>query len=110
MIEYVQPKNRVHAYFKKIVPRLATSFLGKKLIQIFAKITSTNKSPDGFIAEVITDKEKTYGLGYDVNILECGKSKLFHNRNFSDYSVKKWHYIQLFDRISIKNLLIFVKS
>ena len=47
---------------------------------------STNKNKDGFIANIITDKEETFGLGYGIDILECGICKLFNKHNFGKYA------------------------
>jgi len=45
-----------------------------------------NSHPDGFIANIITDKAETYGLGYGIDILDCGICKLFSNYSFQKYS------------------------
>ena len=47
---------------------------------------SKNLNPDGFIANIITDKKETLGLGYGVDILECGICKLFKKHNYQKYS------------------------
>jgi hypothetical protein len=39
----------------------------------------------GFIATIITDKKETLGLGYGVDILECGICKLFNKHNYQKY-------------------------
>ncbi|WP_373549566.1 L-2-amino-thiazoline-4-carboxylic acid hydrolase [Haliscomenobacter sp.] len=42
--------------------------------------------PDGFLANIITDKAETYGFGYGVDILECGICKLFKKHNYQRYA------------------------
>jgi hypothetical protein len=40
----------------------------------------------GFVARIITDPDETFGLGYGVDILECGICKLFNSHNYSRYA------------------------
>jgi hypothetical protein len=42
--------------------------------------------PEGFLAKVITDKNETYGLGYGIDILECGICKLFVKNSAQKYT------------------------
>lgn len=85
-IEYVQPKNKIQAYFKKTLPKLIDTRLGRIMVKLFAKKVGQNKSSEGFIAQIITDKNETFGLGYGVNILECGICKLFKKHNYAKYA------------------------
>ncbi|HEY1053826.1 MAG TPA: L-2-amino-thiazoline-4-carboxylic acid hydrolase, partial [Emticicia sp.] len=41
--------------------------------------------PDGFVAHIITNKKETNGLGYGVDIIECGICKLFKKHNYQKY-------------------------
>jgi hypothetical protein len=50
------------------------------------KKVSKRSHPDGFVANIITDKEETFGLGYGIDILECGICKLFKKHNYEKYS------------------------
>lgn len=84
--EYVRPKNMLHAFAKRIPPKLVGTWLGRKLSKLFDAKISRNKSKDGFIARVITDKDKTYGLGYGIDIIECGICKLFKKHNYYKYA------------------------
>lgn len=84
--QYVQPKNRLHAWWKTVMPKLVSSWVGQKLIKSFAKKIGTNDNPEGFIARIITDKKETFGLGYGVDIIECGICKLFQKHNYSRYA------------------------
>ena len=82
-IEFVQPKNKFQAFFKRLIPKLTNTWLGQRLIKAFHKRVSVNTNAEGFIANIITDKQATYGLGYGVDIIECGICKLFKKHNYS---------------------------
>ena len=56
------------------------------LIKILQRKVSKNKSKEGFVANIITNKEETYGIGYGVDILECGICKLFQKHNYYKYA------------------------
>ncbi|WP_247234242.1 L-2-amino-thiazoline-4-carboxylic acid hydrolase [Telluribacter sp. SYSU D00476] len=83
---YVQPKNRVHAFVKRQVPKLISTWPGQILIRAFQKKTMVNTSTEGFIAHIITDRQETFGIGYGVDILECGICKLFTKHNYFRYA------------------------
>jgi hypothetical protein len=85
-IEYVQPKSKVQEFFKRLLPKLTNTWLGQILIKEFHKRVSVNSNPDGFIANIITDKQETFGLGYGVDIIECGICKLFKKHNYTKYA------------------------
>ena len=57
--EYVKPKNVFHKFLKTIPPKLANTLLAKIFIKILKKKVGRNSNPEGFIAEIITDKEST---------------------------------------------------
>jgi hypothetical protein len=83
---YVQPKNRLQRYGKRLFPKLTTTWLGKNFIKVFHKRVSVNSNQDGFIANIITDKEETFGLGYGIDILECGICKLFNKHHYEKFA------------------------
>lgn len=85
-IEYVQPKNKIQAYFKRLLPKLTKTWFGQILIKAFHNRVSVNSNADGFVAKIITDKQETYGLGYGIDIIECGICKLFEKYNYSKYA------------------------
>lgn len=85
-IEYVQPINKVHAFLKRLLPGLISTWFGKILIKAFHKRVSVNNNPGGFIANIITDSRETYGLGYGIDIIECGICKLFKKHHYSKYA------------------------
>ncbi|MEB2787168.1 L-2-amino-thiazoline-4-carboxylic acid hydrolase [Algoriphagus persicinus] len=84
--EFVQPKNKVQEFFKRLLPKLTTTWLGQILIKAFHKRVSVNTNADGFVANIITDKQETFGLGYGIDIIECGICKLFKKHNYSKYA------------------------
>jgi hypothetical protein len=86
VIEYVRPKNKLHKLLKKLPVKLLNTWLAASLVKAFHEKVSKNSHPDGFIANIITDKDQTYGLGYGIDILECGICKLFSKHHFQKYS------------------------
>ena len=84
--EYVRPKNKLQQFLKKLPVKLINTKLATFFFKAFNKRVSRNSNPDGFIANIITDKKETLGLGYGVDILECGICKLFKKHNYQKYS------------------------
>ena len=84
--EYVRPKTKLQQLLKKLPAKLINTKLASYFLKIFNKRVSRNSNPDGFIAKIITDKKETLGLGYGVDILECGICKLFKKHNYQKYS------------------------
>lgn len=82
----VQPRNAIHAWFKKIPAKLVGTFWVRPLLSKFNQRVSVLGHPDGFRATILTDKAETYNLGYGVDILECGICKLFHKNGAQKYS------------------------
>lgn len=71
---------------KRIPAKLIGTGLWNVLIKVLAKKLGNNDNREGFIANIITSKEETYGLGYGVDIIECGVCKLFNKHNFGKYT------------------------
>jgi hypothetical protein len=86
VIDYVRPKNKVQLLFKKLPVKIINTWVARQLLKVFAKKVSRNENKGGFIAHIITDKNETYGLGYGVDILECGICKLFSKYNYHKYA------------------------
>ena len=84
--EYVQPKSKIQEYFKRLLPKLTNTWVGHGLIKAFHNRVKLNSNADGFIANIITNKQETYGLGYGIDIIECGICKLFQKHNYSKYA------------------------
>jgi len=86
VLNYVQPKNKLHAMLKRLPPMLLRTPLGSVITKAFNKKVSRNANPAGFIANVITSKQETYGFGYGIDIIECGICKLFKKHNYLKYA------------------------
>jgi hypothetical protein len=84
--EYVKPKNKVQEFFKRLLPKLTNTWFGQFLIKSFHKKISVNSNINGFKANIITNKKETFGLGYGIDILECGICKLFKKHNYQKYA------------------------
>lgn len=66
--EYVRPKNKIQQLLKRLPPKLIHMRLASVFLKAFNKRVSTNSNSQGFVANIITDKQKTYGLGYGIDI------------------------------------------
>ena len=86
VIDYVRPKNKFQQLIKRIPAKLISSPVGAFFLKKFNERVSKNSNTDGFIANIITDKKETFGLGYGVDITECGICKLFNKHSFQKYS------------------------
>jgi len=84
--EYVRPKNRFQLFLKRLPPKLIDTWFSSVLLKWLHLKTSKNQNQDGFIANIITDKNETYGLGYGIDIIQCGICKLFQKHNYGKYS------------------------
>lgn len=83
--EYLRPKNQWRAFLKRLPVKLIQTGIGNYLIKAFGKKIGQLGNPDGFVAHIITDKKETNGLGYGVDIIECGICKLFKKHNYQKY-------------------------
>ena len=84
--KYVKPKNKFQKILRKLPVKLINTRLATVFLKKFNNRVNKNSNPDGFIANIITDKKETRGLGYGVDILECGICKLFNKHNYQKYS------------------------
>ncbi|HEU5168155.1 MAG TPA: L-2-amino-thiazoline-4-carboxylic acid hydrolase [Chitinophagaceae bacterium] len=84
--EYVKPKNKFQQFVKKLPVKLINTWLAPFILKKFHNRVNKNSNPDGFIAKIIADKKETLGLGYGVDILECGICKLFNKHNYQKYA------------------------
>ena len=83
---FVQPENRREAWLKRSIPYLLRTWPGKFLVQVFKKKIAKTSHPAGFRAEIITDKEQTFGFGYGIDIHECGIYKLYSRHHKSAFT------------------------
>jgi len=86
VLEYIRPKNWLQQLLKKVPAKLVNTWLATFFLKKFHRRVSKNSNPNGFIANIITDKQETLGLGYGIDILECGICKLFKKHNYQKYS------------------------
>ncbi len=84
--EYVRPKNKIQQLLKRLPAKLINTWLSGIFLKALNKKVSANKNSGGFIANIITDKEETLGLGYGIDILECGICKLFKKHDCQQYA------------------------
>ncbi len=82
---YVRPKNGLHAWLKRLPVKIIHSPLGGLLTRFMEKITTKLGHPDGFRVKLLTDPSLTFGLGYGIDILECGICKLFNKHGAGKY-------------------------
>jgi hypothetical protein len=86
VVEYVRPKNKIELFLKRIPAKLTNTWLATIVLSAFGKRISRKAHPDGFRAEIITDKKEIFGLGYGFDIVECGICKLFKKHNYEKYA------------------------
>ncbi|HYG19449.1 MAG TPA: L-2-amino-thiazoline-4-carboxylic acid hydrolase [Ohtaekwangia sp.] len=83
---YVRPRNSIEAWFK----RLPVKLMGNPFMNIFLKKLDRRIGQkaysEGFVARIITDPQDTYGLGYGVDILECGICKLYAKYDYKKFA------------------------
>jgi hypothetical protein len=84
--EYVRPKNLLQASLKRLIPKLANTWLARYVYKSLNKRVAHNENPNGFVAQVVTGKQETNGFGFGIDILECGICKLFQKHNYHKYS------------------------
>lgn len=84
--EYVRPKNKIQKFLKRLPVKLLNTTLGNMVLKFLAKKVSKRGHPEGFVAKIITDKNETFGLGYGIDILECGICKLFKTHRYEQYA------------------------
>jgi hypothetical protein len=85
-IEMVRPKNKLSFFGRKIFPQLTNTWLGRVMIKVLQRKAILIPDPLSFKALVITDPNETFGLGYGIDILECGICKLFQKHEMGRYA------------------------
>lgn len=83
---YVRPKNGLQAWLKRLPVKIIKSPLGRLLTRFMKKKTGKLGHPDGFLVHFITDPAQTNGLGYGMDIVECGICKLFKKHGAYKYA------------------------
>ncbi len=82
---YLRPKNSLQAWLKRLPVKIIGSPLAGLLTRFMEKKTTKLGHPDGFRVKLLTDPSLTFGLGYGVDILECGICKLFNKYGAGKY-------------------------
>lgn len=83
--EYVKPKNKLHRWYLKVVPKLMAMPFYKSIFQRLDSKVKLKQRDNGFRAKILTNKEETNGFGYGIDILECGICRIFRNDNSANY-------------------------
>ena len=83
---YVSPKNKIQQFFKRLPVKLINTRLANVFLPAFHRKVSKNSNAGGFIANIITDKAETFGLGFGIDILECGICILFKKHHYEKYA------------------------
>lgn len=84
--DYVSPKSDFQKWLIKLPAKFVGSSMATPLLKMIRNKVSRLGHPDGFRADIITDKNQTYNLGYGIDILECGICKLFQKHNAMKYA------------------------
>lgn len=82
---YVRPANAWQRWFKRLPGRLIGTVWMKPVTRIMAVKTGRKGHPDGFLAQIVTAPGETDGLGYGIDILECGIVNLFRKHGAVAY-------------------------
>ena len=83
---YAKPKNRIHKWYKLLLPKLMKSKVAKPFISKLHKNSKGISHPDGFKANFLTENSETLSFGYGFDVLDCGICKLFKNYKMEKYS------------------------
>lgn len=84
--DYVRPKNRLEAFMKRIPAVLIRTKVFQIIMEYMDRRIRGREHPEGFVSRILTDKQETYGLGYGVDILECGICKLFAKHHYDRFA------------------------
>ncbi|RXK47181.1 L-2-amino-thiazoline-4-carboxylic acid hydrolase [Aquirufa rosea] len=84
--DFVQPKNTFQKLIQTWPSKLIHTWLGKRLIRNLQKVAEKPGHPDGFVMKILTDPAKTSGLGYGIDILECGICNQFHRHGYDKFT------------------------
>lgn len=86
VVDYVRPKNKFQEFIKRLPAKMISTRAAAFFLKKFDRRISKNSNPGGFVANIITDKKETFGLGHGVDILECGICKLFNKHHYQKYA------------------------
>ncbi|MFT5885635.1 MAG: hypothetical protein ACI9IP_002095 [Arcticibacterium sp.] len=83
---YAKPKNRIHKWYKLLLPKLMNSKLAKPFINRLHKKSKELAHLDGFKAHFLRENVETLGFGYGFDVLDCGICKLFKKHQMDRYA------------------------
>jgi len=84
-LEYVRPKNAWQAWLKRLPARLLGTSIQRVFVPFLRSKASKKGHNDGFLVQIVTDPEQTHGLGFGIDIVECGVVKLFQKHGAAHY-------------------------
>jgi hypothetical protein len=84
--EYVRPKNYFHKLLKRLPPKIVNTPIARIILKRLDEKLSQKAHHNGFVTNIITDKNETYGFGYGIDIIECGICKLFEKHRYQKFS------------------------
>lgn len=82
---YVTPKTKLGFMIKKVPVHLMRVKIIGPILRVMNRQVSQLGYEGGFRATVVTNRKETYGLGYGIDILECGIYKLFYKHNAGEF-------------------------
>lgn len=82
---YVRPANAWQGWLKRLPGKLIGTFWMRLPVRIMAAKTSKKGHPDGFLVRIVTHPAETHGLGYGMDILECGIVNFFRKHGAAHY-------------------------
>ena len=82
---YVRPATAWQHWLKRLPARLMGTIWIRPLARIMAAKAGKKGHPDGFLARIVTDPADTFGMGYGIDILECGIVHFFNKHGAAHY-------------------------
>jgi hypothetical protein len=83
--EFVRPKSAWGRWLKRLPSKLMRTPLLRVAKQFIRTRAGSRGHPDGFLVQIVTDPAETLGLGYGIDIVECGVVKLFRKYDAQQY-------------------------
>lgn len=83
--DYVQPKNALHAWWKKARVNLLTRPYMHWFLDDFDSKVARKGHQDGFVAHIIQKKKSDNEFIFGFDIIECGICKLFGRYNYAHF-------------------------
>jgi hypothetical protein len=81
-----EPDSSLQRWLKNRAAYLVTSRPGRFLLARMNKSLQQKNDSRGFVVNILTGKEETYGLGYGLDIHQCGICHLFQKHQFQAFT------------------------